>query len=614
MAIDDAGEIAAALPGYDIGGELGRGAFGVVLSGRHRRLGRQVAIKQLPRSFSDYPEVRRRFSAEAKILASLDHPHIVPIFDYVEEGGLCLLVMELLPGGTVRQWQSSGVSLQAACAIALATCSALDYAHQRGVLHRDIKPDNLLFTSVGLLKVTDFGIAKVVGDVAVTRAGETPGTPLYMAPEQCLDQPLTPATDVYSTGLMLYELLAGAHPFAGSPDAVSTMYRQIHEEARPLQSLGGEVPDAIAAVVMRAVTKDPADRYHSARGFGGALADAAAGTWAGSWPSGDALRVMSVGPIEATTGRPLTAVEVFGSLPEGPIGTVGGVEPIRQAAPANRALPQTVLRAGGSRAPATPPPPPPPPPAPSTPLAPAFPPNFGPVPTQAFAAAGPYRGADPGPNRGGPTYPAYEPVSHAAPREVPQPPWSHVGRWVVLGVVLVAVAVVAGLLALSKPNGGPSTTSTTTPASPAKVAADINALIHQSASARTQLISTVAAIQNCSNLTADAADLASVVSTRQQVISQLGGLSVDLLPNGAAVRSAMTNSLDESIDADHDFEAWLSGITSIGGCTGQAPHDANWQAAQVASTVASNDKTTFAGLWNPIATMYGMPSFNSTTI
>lgn len=628
MAIDETGEIAAALPGYDIGGEIGRGAYGVVVAGRHRRLGRKVAVKQLPRAFGDYPEVRRRFSAEAKILASLDHPHIVPIFDYVEHGGLCLLVMELLPGGTVRQWQASGISGQAACAIALATCSALDYAHQRGVLHRDVKPDNLLFTSVGLLKVTDFGIAKVVGDVALTRAGETPGTPLYMAPEQCLDQPLTPATDVYSTGLMLYELLAGAHPFSGSPDAVSTMYRQVHEEARPLKSLAREVPDTVAEVVMRAVAKDPAARYHSARGFGGALADAAAEAWTGSWPAGDALRIMSVGPIEATTGRPLTTVEVFGSLPDGPAGPVAGAIPTRQDDRVSRPLPPTVIRAP-SPAPA---PWPETPPAASSPEAPwpaaddrraapataralPFPPAAGDpgrVPTQAL-----YPSAS---ARSGPTYPAYQPASPATPWQLPpppRPPKVRSRRWIPAAAVLFAVVVVAGgVVALIKLQPrGPSSPGPTTPASPATVAAALNGLVHQSATARATLISTVASIQNCSaNLQSAASALEAVVSTRQQVISQLGTLQVDVLPNGAAIRSAMTNALDDSIDADHDFEGWLSGITAAGGCTGQAPHDANWQAAQVASSTATEAKQTFAGLWNPVAKTYGLPGVTSATI
>src|SRR6184192_3465583 len=178
MALDQEA-VAAALPLYEVEGELGHGAWGVVLAGRHRQLGRDVAIKQLPRSFGTDPAVRSRFIAEARLLASLEHPHIVPLYDYVEHEGLCLLVMERLTGGTVwNRARAGGFAQQSACAVALATCAALHYAHQRGVLHRDVKPENLMFSALGDLKVTDFGIAKVVGGAATvdTRAGDVLGT------------------------------------------------------------------------------------------------------------------------------------------------------------------------------------------------------------------------------------------------------------------------------------------------------------------------------------------------------------------------------------------------------------------------------------------------------
>src|SRR4051812_17427681 len=156
--------VEAALPNYEIGGELGRGGWGVVLGGRHRELGRDVAIKQLPRAFAADPSVRARFLSEARVLASLDHPHVVPIYDFVEREGLCLLVMERLAGGTLwSRFTGEGVKMDDACAAVLATCAALQCAHDRGVLHRDIKPENLMFSANGTLKVTDFGIAKVVG-------------------------------------------------------------------------------------------------------------------------------------------------------------------------------------------------------------------------------------------------------------------------------------------------------------------------------------------------------------------------------------------------------------------------------------------------------------------
>src|SRR5438067_12850808 len=211
MALDQEA-VAAALPLYEVEGELGHGAWGVVLAGRHRQLGRDVAIKQLPRSFGADPAVRSRFIAEARLLASLDHPHIVPLYDYVEYDGLCLLVMERLTGGTVwNRARASSFTHPTACAVTLATCSALHYAHQRGVLHRDVKPENMMFSGKGDPQVTDFGIAKVVGGAATvaTRAGDVLGTPADMAPEPAQGSELSPATDIYAVGTVLYELLAG---------------------------------------------------------------------------------------------------------------------------------------------------------------------------------------------------------------------------------------------------------------------------------------------------------------------------------------------------------------------------------------------------------------------
>jgi serine/threonine-protein kinase len=294
--------IAQALPNYVIGEEVGRGAWGVVLKGEHRRLGRQVAIKELPQAFAADPGVQRRFASEARLLASLDHPHIVPIFDYVEEDQLCLLVMELLPGGTV--WDrvtTDGVTAEMACSIVLATCSALHYAHRKGILHRDIKPENLLFGASGALKVTDFGIAKVLGGVETfaTRTGEVLGTPAYIAPEQALARELTPATDVYAVGTLLYELLSGQLPFADDGNAIALLYRHVHEPPTPLLDVAPTVPPLVADVTMRALATDPADRYHTAEEFGADVAEAASGGWGSDWVRRAGLSVMASGEIAA---------------------------------------------------------------------------------------------------------------------------------------------------------------------------------------------------------------------------------------------------------------------------------------------------------------------------
>ena len=161
--------------------------------------------------------MRARFLAEGRLLASLSHPHIVPIYDFIESDGLCLLVMERLSGGSVAERSRLGrMTPQAACALVLATCAGLHEAHTNHVLHRDVKPGNLMFSASGILKVTDFGIAKVLGGsvTVATRAGEVLGTPAYMAPEQVHGEGVSPATDVYAAGTILFELLSGVLPFS----------------------------------------------------------------------------------------------------------------------------------------------------------------------------------------------------------------------------------------------------------------------------------------------------------------------------------------------------------------------------------------------------------------
>ncbi|HJV08535.1 MAG TPA: protein kinase, partial [Acidimicrobiales bacterium] len=298
--------VAAALSAYELEGELGRGGWGIVIAGRHRQLGREVAIKQLPRAFAADPAVRARFVTEARLLASLDHPHIVPVYDFVELDGVCVLVMEKLSGGTVwSRFTGDGLSMATACAVALATCAALGCAHGDGILHRDIKPENLLFTDAEVLKVTDFGIAKVVGgnQTLATRAGEVLGTPAYMAPEQAQAKELSPATDVYATGMMLYELLAGKLPFPEDADALTTLYRHAFEPPAPLTDAAPQVPPALADVVMQSIATDPAARYPTAEAFGVALAEAATATWGPGWLSRGDTPVMGASKIVAATER-----------------------------------------------------------------------------------------------------------------------------------------------------------------------------------------------------------------------------------------------------------------------------------------------------------------------
>ena len=196
-------QVAAALPAYEIGDELGRGSTGVVLAATHRQLGREVAVKLLTPGYAEDPELRSRFLAEARLLASFSHNHIVPVYDFVEHDGLYLLVMERLGGGTLAT-HARTLDPPSAVAATVAMCSALHYGHERGVLHRDVKPGNALITEDGLLKMTDFGIAKMLSGTRTyaTKTGFVLGTPAYMAPEQAgtsSGEP-GPPTDVYGAG------------------------------------------------------------------------------------------------------------------------------------------------------------------------------------------------------------------------------------------------------------------------------------------------------------------------------------------------------------------------------------------------------------------------------
>ena len=325
--------LANALPAYDIGDELGQGGMGVVVSGQHRQLGRRVAIKQLPAAFAGDPSARRRFMAEAQVLASLDHPHVVPVYDFVERDGLCLLVMELLPGGTLRGrvTGAGGITAQHAVAAALACLSGLRAAHRRGVLHRDIKPENMLFAASGVLKVTDFGIAKVAGSpgTVLTRQGEVIGTPAYIAPEQARGLQLSPATDVYGVATMLYELLAGVLPFPGEGDGMAVLFQHAYEKPVPLLEAAPGVPEPVAAVVMHGLATEPADRYATAESFGVALAEGGAQAWGPGWLLAEPVPIMDAGAIIGAGGQPAAAAgAAAAAVPE----TVAVQTPDRPAA------------------------------------------------------------------------------------------------------------------------------------------------------------------------------------------------------------------------------------------------------------------------------------------
>ena len=302
-----------ALPGYEIGDERGRGAFGIVFSGRHRTLGRLVAIKQLPRAFGVDPAMRDRFISEARLVASLDHPHIVPVYDYVEYEGLRLIVMEHLSDGTLAEKSArpigspGAVTVQSACAVTIAVALGLNHAHTHGVLHRDVKPDNVLFSGE-TPKLADFGIAKSIEETQrLTVTGTVIGTVAYMSPEQASGETMGSTSDVYSCGVMLYELVAGRLPFPAVESLTGQLLQHLTATPEPLAAVAPSVPAGIADVVMATLAKSPKDRPNGAGELAVQLDAACRAAFGGRWLSRSGVRVVGLDDVVGAL-RPETVV------------------------------------------------------------------------------------------------------------------------------------------------------------------------------------------------------------------------------------------------------------------------------------------------------------------
>jgi len=304
MAIDR-NLIAGALPGYEVGDEIARGGWGAVYRGRHIALGREVAIKQLPSTFADDASALDRFVSEARTIGRLDHPHVVKVYDFVSHEGTWLIVMEYLGGGTLwDEFQRSGIRADKACAVVLAVAAGLEVAHEHGILHRDIKPENIMFASDGTTRICDFGIAKSASrETRHTQVGEVVGTPTYMSPEQAMGDELTAGSDVYSLGIVTYELLAGRLPFPEARSPTQQLIQHVSEQPIPLSESATGLPGAIADVVMTALEKRPADRFASAQAFGVALARAAGESFGGGWLDAAGVVLMGGGRIQSAALR-----------------------------------------------------------------------------------------------------------------------------------------------------------------------------------------------------------------------------------------------------------------------------------------------------------------------
>lgn len=301
---------------YELGETLGYGGMAEVHLGRDVRLGREVAVKVLRADLARDPSFQARFRREAQAAASLNHPAIVAVYDTGEDanpanpnGALPYIVMEYVEGRTLRDILKNEGPLhpQRGMEIVADICAALDYSHRNGIVHRDVKPGNVMVTRNGAVKVMDFGIARAVTDSAatVTSTAAVIGTAQYLSPEQARGESVDARSDVYSTGCLLYELLSGHPPFTGdSPVAVA--YQHVREDPIPPSQVNRDVPRALDAIVLKAMAKNPINRYQSAAEMRADLARAISGRPVQAEPvmSDEERTTVLGGPIRTGPVRP----------------------------------------------------------------------------------------------------------------------------------------------------------------------------------------------------------------------------------------------------------------------------------------------------------------------
>jgi len=307
---------------YEVGGILGYGGMAEVHRGLDTRLGRDVAIKMLRVDLARDATFQMRFRREAQNAASLNHPSIVAVYDTGEERepgaptAVPYIVMEYVPGRTLKELivAEGPVAPRDACDITADICAALDFSHKHQIIHRDIKPGNVMITPTGEVKVMDFGIARAMASnqMTMTQTSAVIGTAQYLSPEQARGETVDARSDVYATGCVLYELMTGNPPFTGD-NPVSVAYQHVREQPRLASEHNPDVPPAVDAIIMKALAKNPANRYQSAGEMRADLQRAAAGRPVLAPPvMTDADRTAIIGaaplPSESTRVAPAAAV------------------------------------------------------------------------------------------------------------------------------------------------------------------------------------------------------------------------------------------------------------------------------------------------------------------
>jgi serine/threonine-protein kinase len=328
---------------YRVKSELGRGGMGTVYLAEHPGLGREVAIKELIQSPATDPVALKRFLQEAQVMARASHPNVIQVHDLELMGETNYIVLEFIRGRSLREWILQGaVPPPQVFAVMHGVLQALDYAHKRSIVHRDMKPENVLISDEGLVKVADFGIARLVDDPGVggtaTKTGTTVGTPLYMSPEQVSSSKVDGRSDLYSAGIVLYELVTGQPPFTASEfdGPFTLMAKHVQAPPQPPSVFRPGLDPELEALILRSLAKRPEDRFQTGQEFDGAMsaiADRMFPGWQRSLePGADLSRMVNIGTPAVPVQSPAIAAAV--KMPPAPSPPQVVYNPIPPAKPA----------------------------------------------------------------------------------------------------------------------------------------------------------------------------------------------------------------------------------------------------------------------------------------
>ena len=248
---------------YEIVEQLGEGGMGVVYKAKDTKLDRFVALKFLTKNIGSSDSDRQRFMQEAKAAATLNHPNICTIYDVVEHEGQLFIAMEFIDGETLRD-RKNNISFKQSIDIGIQVAEALAAAHEKGIVHRDIKPENVMMRKDGLVQIMDFGLAKLQGVSRLTREGNTVGTMGYMSPEQVQGFNVDHRTDIFSFGVLLYELISGQSPFKGMHET-AIIYEIVNVDPEPITIVKPDLPPDLDAILLECLAKEADERYQSAK-------------------------------------------------------------------------------------------------------------------------------------------------------------------------------------------------------------------------------------------------------------------------------------------------------------------------------------------------------------